>query len=169
MHPDLEIDACTLHFEISIDKKYTFTLADTVLPPEPNTGREQATVVYEYDFQLNPSNSSHASNTTTNSTSASGTTTAAAAVVTTKTESGSEAGTKIFIPWDAFTATYRGRVKEDAPPLDRRGIKRMSLLIRRYAILDFSHALLPTLHLSSLVLKFFTTMSLLLPLFELAG
>jgi hypothetical protein len=37
----------------------------------------------------------------------------------------------IFMPWSAFNATYRGRVQENAPPLNTKNIKRLSILIRR--------------------------------------
>lgn len=31
-------------------KKYTFILKDEILPPDPQTGREQSTISWEYDF-----------------------------------------------------------------------------------------------------------------------
>ena len=36
------------------------------------------------------------------------------------------------LPWDAFKATYRGREKPDADPLDLKNIKRVGLMLRRY-------------------------------------
>jgi hypothetical protein len=33
-------------------KQYTFILKDQLLPPGPETGREQSTISYEYDFQI---------------------------------------------------------------------------------------------------------------------
>jgi Complex I intermediate-associated protein 30 (CIA30) len=35
----------------SQDLTYTFVLKDTLLPPNPDNGREQSTVSWEYDFQ----------------------------------------------------------------------------------------------------------------------
>ncbi len=32
------------------DKKYTFILKDEILPANPENGREQSTISYEYDF-----------------------------------------------------------------------------------------------------------------------
>ncbi len=81
------------------DKTYTLTLADTLLPPDPNTGRDQATTSYEYDFKVTNKDRGH------------------------ETE-------HIFVPWDAFRATYRGR-DVAAPPLNTASVKRISLLIRR--------------------------------------
>lgn len=37
----------------------------------------------------------------------------------------------IFIKWSDFRATYRGREKGDAEPLDLKNIKRFSIMIRR--------------------------------------
>ena len=33
-------------------KQYTFILKDQLLSPDPETGREQSTISYEYDFQI---------------------------------------------------------------------------------------------------------------------
>jgi hypothetical protein len=38
---------------------------------------------------------------------------------------------EVFLPWSAFKATYRGRDKEDAKPLDLKSIKRVSFMMRR--------------------------------------
>ena len=38
---------------------------------------------------------------------------------------------KIFIKWDDFKATYRGKEQEDAKPLDIKNIKRISFMMRR--------------------------------------
>ena len=39
---------------------------------------------------------------------------------------------KVFIPWDKFKPTYRGKEKKDAQPLNLKTIKRMSIMMRRY-------------------------------------
>lgn len=38
----------------------------------------------------------------------------------------------VKLPWDQFKATYRGREKEDAAPLNLKDIKRVGLMMRRY-------------------------------------
>ncbi|KAI9151900.1 hypothetical protein HJFPF1_09113 [Paramyrothecium foliicola] len=38
----------------------------------------------------------------------------------------------IFLPWDQFKATYRGRDKPDAEPLNLTGIKRIGLMMRSF-------------------------------------
>jgi Complex I intermediate-associated protein 30 (CIA30) len=40
---------------------------------------------------------------------------------------------EIFIPWASFKPTYRGKEKRDAKPIDLKAIRRMSLMMRRYA------------------------------------
>jgi hypothetical protein len=38
----------------------------------------------------------------------------------------------VFLPWDAFNPTYRGRLQKDVDPLDKKEIKRFSLMIRSF-------------------------------------
>lgn len=83
-------------------KRYTFTIKDELLPKDPDSGREQSTISYEYDF-----------------------------VVGEKESERHRDGTKIFIPWSELKATYRGKEKKEAPKLDLKAIRRFSLLMRR--------------------------------------
>jgi hypothetical protein len=80
--------------------RYTLTIKNELLPRNPDNGREQSTISYEYDFRV---------------------------------PQGSQGADEyaIFIPWEALTATYRGKEKHDAPTLDIKNIKRFSLLMRR--------------------------------------
>lgn len=94
-------DGVELKIEKADEKRYTFILKDSLLPPDPSNGREQSTISYEYDFTISPSTT------------------------------GDEA-TTIFIAWKDFRATYRGKDKKDAPNLDRKKIKRVSLMQRRF-------------------------------------
>jgi hypothetical protein len=41
-------------------------------------------------------------------------------------------GGKVWLGWEEFKATYRGREKGDAEPLRKNDIKRISLMMRRY-------------------------------------
>jgi hypothetical protein len=96
--------------QISVDtkqsdnKKYTFIIKDTLLPPDSKTGREQSTVSWEYDF----------------------------VVARTSGNSGTNF-VDIWVPWDAFTPTYRGKECSDVPQLKRASIKRYSIMMRRSA------------------------------------
>ena len=85
-----------------IGKRYTFTVKDEILPPDPDTGREQSTVSYEYDF-----------------------------TIPLRDKCEDSADTLVFIPWNAFNATFRGREKKDAPALKLDSARRFSLLMRR--------------------------------------
>lgn len=44
---------------------------------------------------------------------------------------GGGGGEDVFLPWAAFRATYRGREKDDADPLDLASVKRVGLMMRR--------------------------------------
>ena len=44
---------------------------------------------------------------------------------------GGDEGTKIWVPWEEFKATYRGKEKDDAGELKRGEIKRVGLMMRR--------------------------------------
>lgn len=37
----------------------------------------------------------------------------------------------VRVPWGRLTATYRGRPKEDAAPLDLKSVRRFSIMMRR--------------------------------------
>ena len=90
-----------LELEAGDDKRYTFILKDGLLPPNPDSGREQASISYEYDFLVKDS------------------------IVTV------DGDQYVFIPWKSLKATYRGREKEDAPPINLGHLKRFSIMSRR--------------------------------------
>lgn len=83
-------------------KQYTFVIKDTILPRNPDTGREQSTISYEYEFRLN------------------------------ENENDSRSSNFIFIPWSSFKATYRGKEKKGASPLNTKNIKRFSFMMRSF-------------------------------------
>jgi len=41
-----------MEFDRVTDKRYTFNIKDTLLPANPENGREQSTISYEYDFTV---------------------------------------------------------------------------------------------------------------------
>jgi hypothetical protein len=47
-----------------------------------------------------------------------------------KLEGGNGKG-KVFVKWEDLKATYRGREKKDAKPLDLKSVRRLSLMMRR--------------------------------------
>ncbi|CAK4028340.1 hypothetical protein DOTSEDRAFT_20147 [Lecanosticta acicola] len=84
-------------------RRYTFNLKDELLPPDPDTGREQSTVSYECDFELPP-----------------------------QAQPGDTYDRSVFIPWASFNATYRGKPKKDAGPINLKKIKRVSIMMRSF-------------------------------------
>lgn len=92
------------------EKRYTFILKDELLPKDSTTGREQATISWECDFELPP-----------------------------QTTPGETHDRSVFIPWDSLNPTYRGKLKKDAEPLDTSRIKRMSIMMRRYEETDYPY------------------------------
>ncbi|KAL6244975.1 hypothetical protein RBB50_007750 [Rhinocladiella similis] len=97
--------------ELSIDPSksdtntYTLILKDHLLPPNPENGREQSTVSWEYDF----SKSNRRVNPEHNSSSAT-----------------------VFIPWEQFRPTYRGKPCSETSRLNLGDIRRISIMIRSF-------------------------------------
>lgn len=91
-------------------KRYLVTLKDEI-PGRRDDGREQSGISWEAEF------------------------TSAAASVGRPTLIGDDehrhSQRLVFLGWDEFKPTYRGRPKPDASPLDRSDIKRIGLMMRR--------------------------------------
>ncbi|KAI4846174.1 CIA30-domain-containing protein [Aureobasidium sp. EXF-8846] len=92
----------TAHTWTIADKRYTFILKDELLPRNPDNGRDQATISWEYDFK--PCFG----------------------------ESSLEKGGLLFVPWSGLKPTYRGKEKEHADPINLKTIKRMSIMMRSF-------------------------------------
>lgn len=86
----------------ALAKRYTITLKDELLPRNPENGREQSTVSWEYDFKISSSRSQVA-----------------------------DEEHVLEIPWASFKPTFRGKEKKDPAPLNLSGVKRLSFLMRR--------------------------------------
>lgn len=101
-----------LNIEKGDGKVYTFLVKDEILPPGEG-GREQSTVNWEYDFRVEGDGRDGKGG-------------------------GVEGGKRVWIPWAALKATYRGKEKKDAAPIDLKNVRRFSLMMRRYCCLhDF--------------------------------
>jgi hypothetical protein len=88
----------------SDEKRYTLIFKDTLLPPDPDNGREQSTISWEFDFEVpKASSAGHSSE-----------------------------PVKLFIPWRRFKATYRGKERGDTKPPNLASVKRISIMMRRY-------------------------------------
>lgn len=89
---------------------YTFILKDEILGPDEGSGRERASVSWEVDFRVPK-----------------------AGLMEEDEEKGKTKGGKvIFMPWNDFRPTYRGREMKDVKkPIDLKAVRRMSLMTRR--------------------------------------
>lgn len=76
-------------------------MKDELLPKNPENGREQSTISYEYDFTVSE-------------------------------DSALAESSFVFIPWKDLTPTYRGKEKKGASALDKKNVKRFSIMMRRY-------------------------------------
>ena len=81
--------------------KYTLVVKDTLLPPDPKTGREQSTISYEADFAIEPE------------------------------ECMGPIAVRVFDFENAFIANYRGKEVKDARSLRTDSIRRFSIMNRR--------------------------------------
>ena len=84
-------------------KRYTLILKDSLLPPNPENGREQATINYEYDFEVEGGN-----------------------------KVSDEKESFVFVKWSDLKPTYRGKEKKDAGKLDTKNVKRFSIMMRSF-------------------------------------
>lgn len=84
------------------EKRYTFIIKDELLEPDSSNGREKATISWECDFELPPQD-----------------------------EPDETHNKSVYIPFDSLNPTYRGKLQDDADPLDLKSIKRLSIMMRR--------------------------------------
>ncbi|KAF2120626.1 complex I intermediate-associated protein 30-domain-containing protein [Lophiotrema nucula] len=94
-------DGIKINLGKSDGKRYTFILKDELLPKSPENGREQSTISYEYDFDVND-------------------------------DSAMAESSFVFVQWKDLKPTYRGKVKKDAPKLDKTNVKRVSIMMRSF-------------------------------------
>lgn len=85
------------------EKRYTFIAKDTLPSSDAANGRDQATISWEVDFELPPQDEPDETHDKT-----------------------------VFVPWDSFNPTYRGKLQKDVDPLDTKSIKRFSIMMRSF-------------------------------------
>ena len=55
-----------------------------------------------------------------------------------KEEEEEEGGKRVWVPWEQFRATYRGKeIEEDAGNLKTEGVRRVGIMMRRHVFLLF--------------------------------
>lgn len=86
----------------SDNKKYTLICKDNLAAPNPDNGREQATISWEFDFIIGDASTSEGS-----------------------------AHRSVFAKWSDFKPTYRGKEQKNAKDLSLEKIKRFSIMMRR--------------------------------------
>ncbi|KAI9713891.1 MAG: hypothetical protein M1820_000621 [Bogoriella megaspora] len=85
-----------------LSMSYTFILKDELLPKNPDNGREQSTVSWEYNFSVDFKFDS------------------------------CESTRSVYIPFKDLRPTYRGKEKKDAKHLNLKSIKRFSIMMRSF-------------------------------------
>lgn len=96
-------DGIEIDITVSDGKIYTLVLKDEDPQDKRDDGRERAGVNWEAEFQ-----------------------------VASDECDGKKRGRKVWIPWSALKATYRGKEKVDAGQIRNAEIKRLGLMMRRY-------------------------------------
>lgn len=89
-------------------KVYTLILKDEEMAGKREDGREKAGVNWEVDFRVGEKDG-----------------------IGEKEEEDGGEGTKIWVPWGEFKATFRGKEKEDAGELKKGEIRRVGFMMRR--------------------------------------
>ncbi|KAF4991669.1 hypothetical protein FDECE_13958 [Fusarium decemcellulare] len=97
-----EYDSIILEIPYTDGKEYSFNLKDTVVPDVD--GREQATISWEYNFQL----------------------------PATPTSQTSDSVESVIVKFSDLQPTYRGTIQNDTAPLDLASIKRVNIMIRSF-------------------------------------
>lgn len=97
--------------EISLDpsesdsKVYTLILKDVILPPDPRSGREQATTSWEYEFSAKDCQPNQCDGLSK---------------------------LNLLVPWKSLKPTYRGKPINDTKELDLSNILRFGIMTRRF-------------------------------------
>ena len=91
-------------------KVYTLILKDEEAAGKREDGREKAGVNWEVDITVGDGDEEEKG----------------------EKEVGGGEGTKVWVPWEEFTATYRGKEKTDAGELRKGQVRRIGLMMRRW-------------------------------------
>lgn len=105
-------DGVEIDVKAADGKIYTLVLKDEELQDKRDDGRERAGINWEVEFRVPKSE-----------------------------ENKIAGGRKVWVPWSALKATYRGKEKEDAGELKTSEIRRVGFMMRRYV---FPHRPIPS-------------------------
>ena len=94
---------------------YTLILKDEETPGKRDDGREKAVISWEVEFRAGQKKEAEEES--------DGSETG---------KNGKSASTRVWVPWEDFKATYRGKEKKDAGELKTGEVRRVGIMMRRY-------------------------------------
>ena len=94
---------------------YTLILKDGETPGKRDDGREKAVISWEVEFRAGQKKESEEEGDGSE-----------------KSERGKGVSTRVWVPWEDFKATFRGKEKKDAGELKTGEVRRVGIMMRRY-------------------------------------
>ncbi len=96
---------------------YTLILKDEEMPGKRDDGREKAVISWEVEFRAGQRKEAEKDEGDGSETS----------------KRAKSVSTSVWVPWEDFKATYRGKEKKDAGELKTGEVKKVGIMMRRYA------------------------------------
>ena len=115
-------DGIELEFQEDDGKVYTLILKDEEVAGKRDDGREKAGISWEVEFRCGQKKEAVKEG----------------ADGSEIREMGKSVSTTVWVPWEDFKATYRGKEKKDAGKLKPGEVRRVGIMMRRYVGLVFS-------------------------------
>ena len=110
-----------LEFQEQDNKVYTLILKDEETPGKRDDGREKSGISWEVEFRAGQKKEAEKEEGVGSDTS----------------KRGEPGSTMVWVPWEDFKATYRGKEKKDAGKLKTGGVRKVGIMMRRYV--SFTH------------------------------
>ena len=100
---------------------YTLILKDEETPGKRDDGRERAAISWEVEFRAGQRKGAEEGSDGSET-----------------SKRGKGVSTRVWVPWEDFKATYRGKEKKDAGELKTGEVRRVGIMMRRYVGPAFS-------------------------------
>ena len=94
---------------------YTLILKDGETPGKRDDGREKAGISWEVEFRAGQRKEAEEEGDGSET-----------------SRKGKSVSTRVWVPWEDFKATYRGKEKKDAGKLKTGEVRRVGIMMRRY-------------------------------------
>ena len=94
---------------------YTLILKDGETPGKRDDGREKAVISWEVEFRAGQKKESEEEGDGSET-----------------SRKGKSVSTRVWVPWEDFKATFRGKEKKDAGELKTGEVRRVGVMMRRY-------------------------------------